>query len=50
MNDWCSFCDFKDLDDDEQDCTCVEFCGDEECSGDVNADEEETTEPSGESE
>lgn len=33
MSNWCSFCDFKDLDDDSQDCTCEENCGEKDCSG-----------------
>lgn len=36
MTDWCSYCDFKEYDDDPQDCTCVDNCGDEECSGDTS--------------
>lgn len=35
MNDWCSYCDFKELDDDPQDCTCNDRCGEEGCSGEV---------------
>lgn len=35
MNNWCGFCDFQELDDDPQDCTCEEQCGQEDCSGDV---------------
>jgi len=34
MGNWCSYCDFPDLDADPQDCTCDDFCGAEECSGD----------------
>lgn len=30
---WCSYCDFQELDDDPQDCTCEEYCGEEGCSG-----------------
>ncbi len=40
MHDWCSYCDFQDLDDDPQDCTCEEQCGDDACSGGELEDEE----------
>jgi hypothetical protein len=33
IHDYCSYCDFKELDDDPQDCTCEEYCGEESCSG-----------------
>jgi len=37
--DWCSYCDFKELDDDPQDCTCEDYCGEDGCSGETEAEE-----------
>lgn len=55
IHEYCSYCDFTDLDPDPQDCTCDENCTVEGCSGESEAIEdgtaqEETSEYSGETE
>ena len=39
IHEYCSYCDFRELDDDPQDCTCEDYCGEEGCSGEKEVEE-----------
>ena len=41
IGDWCSYCDFRDLDNDPEDCTCEHYCGEMGCSGDQEIEDAE---------